>query len=352
MHEPQRRKPNAHQRWARIVTPLLTMLAAVAVAASASATVPPHADLNPLFAAQWWLRGHATVIDYAGEQRSSDGVDAVSAWPTVSGDGVVVAVIDSGVDPATPALAGRLLPGRDFLTGRAVTADPLGHGTHVSTIIAGNPQYGDGIFGVAPDARVLPLRVGTARGHVIDKAAAAALTYAARDARVRVINMSWGKTRTRVVAGALAQVAAKRSLLMVSSAGNAGEEMSSSRLLPQSFDSDSEITVASTNYFDMLSFFSNFGTHVEVAAPGERILSAFPGGTLYLADGTSMAAPIVSGVAALLFARYPEASAVQVKQAIVNSCTPVAELLGRVGCGGIVDAAAALTTLATMLGHR
>src|SRR5829696_4577066 len=93
---------------------------------------------------------------------------AIGAWPTSSGEGVVVAVIDSGLDTKTPALYGRLIPGRDFLTGRRLTGDPLGHGTHVSTIIAGRPEHSNGIFGVAPDAQILPLRVGTARGHVID----------------------------------------------------------------------------------------------------------------------------------------------------------------------------------------
>src|SRR4051794_41670926 len=122
---------------------------------------------------------------------------------------------------------------------------------------------------------------------------------------------------------------------MVSSTGNDAEEMWSSRLLPQSFDSTNEITVASTSYFDFLSFFSNFGTHVEVAAPGERVLSAFPGGTLYVADGTSMAGPMVSGVAALLFARYPQATSTQVKEAIVTRCTPAAAPGGTAGSGGM-----------------
>ena len=135
-----------------------------------------------------------------------------------------------------------------------------------------------------------------------------------------------------------------------SSAGNDAQELWSSHLLPLSFDSPNEITVASTNYFGSISIFSNFGTHVEVAAPGERILSGFPGDTLKIADGTSMAAPIVSGVAALLFSQYPDATAAQVKQAIVSSCTPARDLNGRVGCGGIVNAPAAQDALALMLG--
>jgi thermitase len=330
---------------------LLLGIATSAVAAGqAGATPPPRPDLNPLFAAEWWLRGSLPVTDWVGGQRQSDGVDAIGAWPDTSGEGVVVAVVDSGVDLKTPSLDGRLVRGYDFITKGELKGDAIGHGTHVSTIIAGKPQHGDGIFGVAPDARILPLRVGNDYGHVIDGAAAGALAYALRDSQVRVINMSWGKLYSRVVARALAAAGRDPSVLMVSAAGNDATELFSSRLLPQSFDSDNEITVASTNYFDMLSFFSNFGTHVEVAAPGERVLSAFPGGTLYVADGTSMAAPMVSGVAALLFARYPQATSTQVKQAIVTSCTPVAELVGKVGCGGIVNAPRALKTLGTMLG--
>src|SRR5215210_4454621 len=93
---------------------VLALLASLAMAGAASATAPPHADLNPLFAAEWWLRGHLAVTDYAGGQSSSDGIDAIGAWPTSSGENVVVAVVDSGVDLKTPALYGRLLPGRDF----------------------------------------------------------------------------------------------------------------------------------------------------------------------------------------------------------------------------------------------
>src|SRR3954471_15008827 len=115
---------------------LALVLAVLASAGSAQAATPPHAELNPLLSAEWWLRGHASVTDYVGGAQSSDGVDAIGAWPTSSGAGVVVAVVDSGVDPKTPALHGQLLPGRDFITGGRLTSDPLGHGTYVSTIIA------------------------------------------------------------------------------------------------------------------------------------------------------------------------------------------------------------------------
>jgi serine protease len=332
------------------VSRLIAAIAALALLpASAVAAPPAHPELNPLFAAEWWLRGHATLIDWSGKASASDGVDAIGAWRASTGDGVVVAVADSGVDLRTPALAGQLLPGRDFLTGKPLIADPLGHGTHVATLIAGNPQQSDGIFGVAPGARILPLRVATVGGHVRARAAAAALAYAARDSRVRVINMSWKKDFSPVLGRALSAAASTRSVLLVSAAGNDSRQLSGSRILPQTLDSPNEITVASTDILDSLSWFSNFGEHVEVAAPGERILSAFPAGTLKIDDGTSMAAPIVSGVAALLFSLHPEASAAQVKQAILSSCMPVPQLAGQVDCGGIVNAPAALEMLAAIL---
>jgi subtilisin family serine protease len=328
---------------------LVAALLPAALGASAVAAPPPHPESNPLFAAQWWLRGSATIPDRNGALRASNGVDAIRAWPETTGEGVVVAVVDSGVDPATPALAGRLLPGRDFVTGKPLVRDRVGHGTHVATLIVGNPQDGNGIFGVAPAARVLPLGVGTADGRVVDKAAAAALAHAIRNPQVRVINLSWGRPSTPIVDRALKAVAAKRSVLLVTAAGNGSDDLVRSDLLPQSFDDDAELTVASTNMFNGLSSFSNYGTHVEVAAPGEHILSSFPGGTLKVMDGTSAAAPIVSGIAALLFSRYPAATAAQVKRAIVSSCSPVPQLTGAVGCGGIASAPAALEALGTIV---
>jgi subtilisin family serine protease len=326
-------------------------LAAVAAVATglASAAPPANPELNPLFAAEWWLRGHEVLIGWSGAPSPSDGVDASRAWADTTGEGVVVAVADTGVDPITSALRGQLLPGRDFISGNGATRDPHGHGTQVATLIAGNPQQGDGIFGVAPGARILPLRIATAKGQVRGTAAVSALTYAVRNPQVRVINMSWKLGFSVALRSALGTAAASRRVLLVSAAGNDERDLAGSIELPQTFDSDSELTVASSDMLDGLSWFSNYGQHVDVAAPGERILSAFPAGTLKIDDGTSTAAPIVSGVAALLFSRYPRASAAQVKQAIVASCTRVPTLVGRVDCGGIVNAPAALRALAAML---
>jgi cell wall-associated protease len=237
-----------------------------------------------------------------------------------------------------------------------VTGDQYGHGTQVAALVAGNPADAAGIVGVAPDARVLPLRIGTADGRVSDKAAAAALAYAIADPRVRVISLSWETTYSPRLARALEAVERKRSVLLVAAAGNDGARLTGSLFLPERFDrprvllpqsltGPSMLIVASSNLTDRLSSFSNYGPMVDVAAPGEGILSAFPGGTLKVADGTSLAAPIVSGVAALLFSRYPAATAAQVKQAIVSSCIPTTALHDLVGCDGIANAPRALDAL-------
>jgi hypothetical protein len=329
---------------------LLVAVATVpASAASGWAAQPTHPEVNPLFASEWWLRGHTTLTDRAGQRAASDGVDAVGAWAVSTGEGAAVAVVDSGVDMRTAALAGQLLPGRDFLSAARPVRDPIGHGTQIATLIAGNPQQADGIFGVAPGARILPLRVATRGGHVVASAAAAALAYATRSPAVRVVNMSWENEFDPVLGRALADAGRAAATLLVSAAGNDGGDLVGRRVLPQTLDSANELTVASTDIFDGLSWFSNYGPHVEVAAPGERILSGFPGGTLKIDDGTSMAAAVVSGVAALLFSRFPDASAADVKAAIVTSCTPVADLVGRVECGGIVNAPAALARLAELM---
>jgi subtilisin family serine protease len=306
-----RGRTRASRRTGRLVVAVAAI--AATVAAHAGAAPPVHPELNPLFTAELWLRGHTTVLDL------------------------------SGVDATKPALRTQLLPGRDFVTDRPLAGDPLGHGTHVAALIAGNPQQRDGIFGVAPGAQILPLRVANARGQAPARAAAAALAYAARDPRVRVINTSWRKDFNPVVERELRAATRSGRARLVSAAGNDARDLSESRELPQTFDDVAELTVANTIMLDRLSWFSNYWAHVEVAAPGERILSAFHGDTLKLDDGTSMAAPIVSGMVALLFACHPEASAAQVKQARVP------ELGGRVGCGGIVNAPTALATLATIL---
>jgi membrane-anchored mycosin MYCP len=328
---------------------LVAVAAGAASAASGRAAQPAHPELNPLFASEWWLRGPITLTDSAGQPAASDGVNAIGGWPVSTGEGAAVAVLDSGVDMRTPALAGQLLPGRDFLSAGRPVRDLVGHGTQVATLIAGNPQQADGIFGVAPGARILPLRVATRDGHVVPSAAAAALAFATRHPAVRVVNMSWENDFDPVLSRALADAGTAAATLLVSAAGNDGGDLSGRRALPQTLDSANELTVASTDIFDGLSWFSNYGPQVEVAAPGERILSAYPSGTLKIGDGTSMAAAIVSGVAALLFSRFPDASAADVKEAIVSSCTPAPGLVGRVGCGGIVNAPAALARLAELM---
>lgn len=240
------------------------------------------------------------------------------------GTGVTVAVLDTGVDASHPALAGRLVPGFDFVDfdttpneeGRVGNAG-YGHGTHVASLVAQ----------VAPGARIMPLRVLNAQGVGNTWVLAEALFYAvdpdgnpATADGAQVINLSLGTTRRSEVLQDLieaitcdddddddeddddARCAAGGGAVVVSAAGNAGNTVP---YYPAAEEVKGTLAVAASTEAGTLASFSNRGDWVQVAAPGERIYGAVPGGRWAVWSGTSMAAPMAAGAAALLRARYP-----------------------------------------------
>jgi subtilisin family serine protease len=245
------------------------------------------------------------------------------------GAGVRVAVLDTGVDFNHPLLAGRLLPGRDFVDGDNDPSEVLGprlgaygHGTHVAGLIAM----------VAPDARIMPLRVLDTDGVGNAWVLAEALLYALdpdgnpdTDDGAHVINLSLGSmARTRLmdtiaqIAGCAPAVAddpvGDRSdpgyadderrcargngAVVVAAAGN--EASGSVKEYPAAEGAYGLLSVAASNPGNRVAAFSNFGTWVDMAAPGEGITSAIPGGLYGVWSGTSMAAPLTAGTAALV----------------------------------------------------
>lgn len=284
-------------------------------------------------------------------------IDVPAAWSLSKGAGVTVAVLDTGVLPTTPDLTGQVTSGPDYTKG----ANPAGyqppheHGTYIGSIIAGHgsgPGRADGVIGVAPDAKLLSVRVildDQEPGFFVfnenasyDDTIASGIRYAVAHG-AQVINMSLGSTEaTRSVRQALAAAIA-RNVVVVAAAGNDGTRghAFTTYSYPASFTG--VISVAAVGANGLRASFSDRNSSVVVSAPGVNVVGDGPGGNFLSGDGTSPASAFVAGVAALIRSRYPALAPVQVMQAIVSSTRrrPPGGYSTGVGFGE-VDAAAAL----------
>jgi subtilisin family serine protease len=204
------------------------------------------------------------------------------------------------------------------------------HGTHVAGIIGAVRGNGIGIDGIAADVRLMTLRA-VPDGDERDKDVANAIRYAV-DNGAHVINMSFGKgfsPRKSLVDDAV-RYADERGVLMVHAAGNDGEDLETEASFPTAEYDDGgraenwiEVGAANWDVESLAAPFSNFGrTRVDVFAPGVAILSSVPGDEFEREDGTSMAAPVVTGVAALLLAYFPNLTAADVRSILLESATP------------------------------
>ncbi len=247
-------------------------------------------------------------------------LDAPSAWTTHHGTGTVtVAVIDSGVDLDHPDLQANITSGWDFVDDDSLPDDEFGHGTHVAGIIAAVGNNGIGVSGVSWGARIMPVRALDSYGSGTISDVASAIYYAV-DNGARVINMSLGAPGTsypctgfEVVRDAM-QYALNHDVLVVVSAGN---ESASAVSCPAAYDQ--AVAVAATNSSDTLAYYSNFGPRLDIAAPGSSIFSTLRGGSYGYMSGTSMAAPHVAGLAALIWSYTPSLSRSQVQELIQTS---------------------------------
>ncbi len=288
---------------------------------------------------------------------------------------VTVAVIDTGVDITHPALSEHIwrneneiplngidddgngyiddIYGWDFYHNdntvchyyvsdlgqvSALPEDNDNHGTHCAGIIASSA----GVFGVAAgiDIRILPLKIhGGAKssGSVAD--AIKAIKYA-EAAGADICNMSWG---TSVYSEALETVMRESHMLFVVAAGNSGSNNNATPLYPASYTLDNMISVAFITQYGELASDSNYGVStVDFAAPGQDIYSTTVGGEYHYLSGSSMAAPIVSGTAALLYACSDSLYPQNVKELLIQTLKPLDSLIGFVRYPGIPDAAKAL----------
>jgi subtilisin family serine protease len=279
------------------------------------------------------------------EQPATRNVGLDAAHRVSQGDGVRVAVLDTGVDPDHPLLASRIAGGYDYVDydrdptdarvgrdddGDGVADEAYGHGTHVAGIIALT----------APRARLLVIRVLGSDGRG-DIATVTAGMYWALDHGADVINLSLGVPRPSRCIEYMMQAARGAGVIVVCSAGNSGRDR------PVEYPAASEyaIAVAATDAWARPAAFSSYGRYVSLSAPGVGVRSAFPSGEWRLWSGTSMSAPFVSGAASLLLALHPEWGREEVMRRLGSTARrlagPVSQSRIRYG-RGMLDVAAAL----------
>lgn len=265
-------------------------------------------------------------------------IKASSAWAAgYQGQGIKVAVVDSIVDVSHPQLQGRIAININEIPGNGIDDDGNGvvddyfgakfmaaaeatkmssHGTHVSGIIAADPSLGTAA-GVAPKAQIIPAQfIGSSGGGTLGDAILA-LQYAAKRG-AKIVNASWGGAPCVTSLRDAFYELEKKGILIIAAAGNEGSDIDVKPTYPAAFNLRGQITVAASTESDFMAGWSNVGFNlVHIAAPGSGILSTVPGGTAYF-DGTSMAAPFVSGAAAVLWSARPQATAYQIRQALLD----------------------------------
>lgn len=307
-------------------------------------------------------------------------VDAPEAWDLTTGsDQVVLAVVDTGIDYNHPDLAGNIwhnlrdppgdvdhdgnpdddgngfvddVHGWDFV-GDDIRhpvhdndpADPLGHGTHVAGIMGAVGNNGEGVVGVNWNVRVLPLKIADQRGGMSTASAIEALDYLVQlknsGVNVAAANASWGNS-FGITDVALDQALGRLNesgVLFVASAGNDSHYRAG---YPASSMQPNVVSVAALNRTDQLAFFSNYNqTEIDLAAPGDAILSTFLAGEYKVLSGTSMAAPYVTGVAGLLAAvasPNQPATVHSIKDALYEGVVLNSDLTDKVATGGSLNA--------------
>lgn len=244
-------------------------------------------------------------------------IDAPPAWTLSRADGVIVAVLDTGIDADHPEFLGKLVPGWNSVSQNDDISDIHGHGTLVSGTIGAATDNGIGIAAVGWNAMIMPVRVSDRTdGAAYTSDMARGLTWAA-DQGAHIANMSYMSWRHLTVQNA-AQYMRSLGGLVFGAAGNNGTDAGFA-------PTPHVVVVASTTSNDDRSGFSNFGSYVDLAAPGSGILTTARGGGYGTVSGTSFAAPIAAATGALIRAANDQLTPDQIEQVLFDSAVDLGD---------------------------
>lgn len=307
--------------------------------------------------------------------------EAYNEMPSWEAQPVVVAVIDTGVDYRHEDLRNTMWSNPKEIPNNGIDddnnghvddihgidligndADPMAghfHGTHVAGTIAAEQNNHKGIAGVSSHAQIMAIRAIPDSSDETDSDVIQALLYAAKNG-ARIINCSFGKTRQgQAVAETIDHIGAKYGALVVAASGNDSNGPSDWHNIdrnghyPSSFNTETMLVVTATDSRGALAHFSNIGkVSVDVAAPGDDIYSTIPRNRYGSSSGTSMATPMVSGIAAQLLAYYPGLTPVELKMIIMNTVVTSEKLKNKTQTNGRVDLARAMRYASQYFSHR
>ena len=348
----------------------------VHAAAQAMAELPEvlHAEPNYIFHAlampndpdlkKVWGINNSGELDSEGT-RGMPGIDvgAEKAWDIQTGSkDVVVAVVDTGVDYTHPDLKNNIwtnaaeangkagvdddangfiddIHGYNFVADNGDPKDDNGHGSHCSGTIGAEGNNGTGIVGVNWHVSIMAVKFLDQDGGGSLENAVKALDYAIK-MKAQVLSNSWGGNgQSDILKDAVGRTQAAGQLFVAAAGNNSGDNDSDDTAIPSTYPYDNILSVAAVDNRGQLAYFSNFGAkRVHVAAPGVNVYSTSMNGRFETLTGTSMAAPHVAGIAALLLANEPGLTDLQVKSRIIAAARPLKGLGGKTVSGGIADA--------------
>ena len=325
--------------------------------------------------APWWMWSAGSSTAGSIQVQAVPGIDIglADAWRLYDGGSrdVVVALVDTGIDYTHEDLVGRIWTNTDEIPGNGIDDDGNGyvddvygwnfysgtndvyvgtedaHGTHGAGTIAANAGNGVGIAGIVQSDHVKVMAVkalGGSDGSGTTASIIQAIQYAEANG-AQICNLSLGSSQNDP---ALYRTIASSKMLFVVAAGNDGTDLETAPSYPASYDLDNLIAVANIRYDGELDPTSSYGAaSVDLAAPGSYILSTTPGDTYSYMTGTSMAAPMVSAAAAMVYSAFPKATLADVKDILLASVQKLDSLSDRTATGGMLDLGAAMAGDAT-----